>query len=171
MLHAQELLWMEQKKPEFAVDHNTNPSKRRWHRHLWVQFISAEQSNKHSGRTTRPLIHYWRSRASLCTSCIRRFGCFAGCKCPKNKSTTRLRPRRNLKVLTGATQVKRAAGGHVGSWGGTDERRQGSCHSCSTHGHFMEHLQAFGLISGAVLAISPYGGTLPTSSYNKNLNA
>lgn len=37
-----------------------------------------------------------------------------------------------------------------------DESRQGSRHSCSTHGPFIEHLQVFGIISGVVMVIILY---------------
>lgn len=40
--------------------------------------------------------------------------------------------------------------------GGKDESSVRSCHSCSTHGYFIVHLQVFGIISGVVMVIILY---------------
>lgn len=49
--------------------------------------------------------------------------------------------------------------------GGKDESGVRSCHSCSTHGCFIVHLQVFGIISGVVMVIILYSRTSRTPSY------
>jgi len=49
-----------------------------------------------------------------------------------------------------------------------DESRLGSCHSCSTHGCFIEHLQVFGIISGVVMVIILQSRISQIDSYHKN---
>lgn len=49
--------------------------------------------------------------------------------------------------------------------GGKDESGVRSCHSCSTHGYFIVHLQVFGIISGVVMVIILYSRTSQTPPY------
>lgn len=122
---------------------------RNWQHFQRAKLIFVQKSNKHSGGPqdlilSKSLIPCGRSKTSLHTQFHSLVSGFGGCSCSEEMTWLfnvgkEYICQQSLLIL-----------------GGKDESSLRSCHSCSTHGYFIVHLQVFGIISRVVMVMILY---------------